>query len=84
MFLSLFSLKRIYALSRTIYNLKNTTPEKKKNCVALAIEIHQLLTVSFIDRREAREDIKYVAAAHPDSQNHQHSEINKLYFIFST
>ena len=32
MFLSPFSLKRIYALSRTIYNLKNPTPEEEKNC----------------------------------------------------
>ena len=28
-FLSCLSLKRIYALSRTIHNLKNTTPDKK-------------------------------------------------------
>ena len=30
-----FSLTRIYALSRTIYNLKNQTSDKKKNCGAL-------------------------------------------------
>ena len=35
MFLSRFSLKQIYALSWTIYNLKNTTPDTQKNCGAL-------------------------------------------------
>ena len=40
MFLSRFSLKRIYAHSRTIYRLKNTIPDQKKNCGALPWTSH--------------------------------------------